>query len=55
MLIDNPNAQKQGSKYLFPLHRIRAILRQDTHYTPKTEGVTTMSKAAEYFGDQLLE
>lgn len=56
-LLENPNAQAKDvtSKYLFPLQRIKTIMKQDPNYAPKTDAVTTMSKATEYFGDFLLE
>jgi len=30
-------------------------MRQDQYYAPKTEAYSAMAKAAEYFGDYLLE
>ncbi len=42
----NPNVvSKEATKYLFPLQRIRSIMKQDSNYNPKTEAFTTMSKA----------
>lgn len=54
----NPNAEKEldvDNKFFFPLHRIRSIMKQDKFYTPKTEAVTAMARATEYFGEYFLE
>lgn len=55
--INNPNGgQEQGGpKYLFPLHRIRAIMKQDTYYSAKVEATAAMSKTTEYFAEFFLE
>ena len=48
MLMNNPQAQQsllKSGEYTFPLHRVRAIMKQDTFYTAKAEAVATMSKA----------
>ena len=54
MLAIDPNfgkKNKSASKsYFFPLHRIKAIMKQDTGFTTNTENISAMSKAAEYFG-----
>ena len=55
-LINNPEEKHEGgSKYLFPLHRVKGIMKQDTLYTPKPEAVATMSYATEFFAEHLLE
>jgi hypothetical protein len=46
---------KAGPKYLFPLHRVRAIMRQDPNYAPKAEAIASMEQATELFADSLLE
>jgi hypothetical protein len=55
--MNNPNHEGKDSlnKYLFPLHRIKSIMKQDSFYTPKAEAVASMSKATEIFGEYLLE
>ena len=45
----------KGKSYLFPLHRVKAIMKQDSDYRPGTEAVATMSKAVEFFGEFLLQ
>ena len=51
----NAPAQPSTSKYLLPLHRVRAILKQDPFYAPKVEGTVAMAQAAEAFGIQMLD
>ena len=34
---------------------MKAILKQDPNYAPRVDGIVTMSRAAEYFGDYMLE
>ena len=47
----NPNNSK---KFFFPLHRIKAIMKQDTACAASAENVSAMAKATEYFGEYLL-
>jgi hypothetical protein len=40
MMMNNPNyneknPENNANKYLFPLHRIKSIMKQDTYFTPK--------------------
>jgi len=36
MQINNPETyQQENQKFLFPLHRIKAIMKQDSYYAPK--------------------
>ncbi len=53
MLTIDPNfgKKKESSKnYFFPLHRVKAIMKEDNAFTATTENVSTMAKCAEYFG-----
>lgn len=58
MLSLDPNfgkKHKTASHFFFPLHRVKAIMKQDSSYATSTESVTAMSRAAEHFGEYLLE
>lgn len=59
MMAKDPNFKKsgnsEGNKLFFPMHRVRAIMKQDNYYTATTENVTSMTRAVEYFGEYLLE
>lgn len=45
----DPNFKKrnkdQSKSSLFPLHRIKAIMKQDSFYTTSAENVSAMAKA----------
>jgi hypothetical protein len=43
------NSEASAPKNLFPLQRIRAIMKQDPYYCAKVEATTAMAKATEYF------
>lgn len=49
MTAKDPNFKKggnsEGNKLFFPMHRVRAIMKQDTYYTATTENVTSMTRA----------
>lgn len=58
MLSIDPNfghRHNASRHYFFPLHRTKAIMKQDGSYAASTESVTAMSRAAECFGEYLLE
>ena len=56
MMAINPNFKtKNSNKHLFPLHRVKAIMKQDADYRAGAEAVSAMSKATEYFGQYVLE
>lgn len=48
MLSIDPNYGKKtkpSANLLFPLHRVKAIMKQDNSYTASTENVSAMTKA----------
>ena len=49
------NSEASAPKNLFPLHRIRAIMKQDAYYSAKIEATTAMAKATEYFAEFFLD
>ncbi len=56
--MNNPAATQRdnnSAKYIFPLHRIKCIMKQDTYYAPKAEATSAMAKATEYFAEYFLE
>lgn len=59
MIIIDPNfinkIQSTKNMYLFPLNRIKAIMKQDTNYTTSNDNITAMTKTVEYFAEYLLE
>lgn len=58
MMAQDPNFTKKGqtsNKFMFPLHRVKAIMKQDTAYTASTENISAMARATEYFGEYFLE
>lgn len=53
MLAIDPNwgkKNKSSKSYFFPLHRIRAIMKQDSDYATSSENIAAMANATEYFG-----
>ena len=56
MTARDPNFKKASTNQLFfPMHRVRAIMKQDPYYTTSAENVSAMTKTVEYFGEYLLE
>ena len=45
MQINNPEKHHQEHKFLFPLHRVKAIMKQDPYYAPKVEATMAMAKS----------
>lgn len=56
MTAKDPNFKRNAaSQTLFPMHRVRTIMKQDSYYTATAENVSAMTKTVEYFGEYLLE
>jgi len=58
MLAIDPNwgkKNKSSKSYFFPLHRIRAIMKQDSDIATTNDNIPAMANAVEYFGEYLLE
>ena len=54
-IVGEVSSEASGPKSLFPLQRIRAIMKQDSYYSAKVEATTAMAKATEYFAEFFLE